>query len=159
MRTNPRMTAMGALVLADATAQAARAARIPPEFLGATLLQESAYDPRALSAAGAVGIAQFELQTASESGVDPFDPFDAINGASRLLSTYVRQYRDRYGDAYAVALAAYNAGPGAVALYHGIPPYHETREYVSDIYERWARIVSYEKLPAEFSGDGLKARR
>lgn len=159
MRTNPRMTAMGALMLADATAHAARSVGIPPEFLGATLLQESAYDPRALSAAGAVGIAQFELQTAAESGVDPYDPFDAINGASRLLSSYLGEYRNRYPDAYAAALAAYNAGPGAVERYRGIPPYAETQQYVSDIYERWARIASYERLPADFSPAGLKRRK
>jgi soluble lytic murein transglycosylase-like protein len=157
MRTNPRITAMGALMLAGATASAARTAGLPPEFLGATLLQESAYDPLALSAAGAVGIAQFELETAAESGVDPYDPFDAIRGASRLLSGYVERYRGRYPDPYAAALAAYNAGPGAVARYRGIPPYAETREYVADIYDRWARMASYERLPAEFGGQRLKA--
>ena len=150
---------MGALMLAAATAHAAREVRIPPEFLGAMLLQESAYDPRALSAAGAIGIAQFELETAAESGVDPYDPFDAINGASRLLSVYLGEYEAHYPDAYAAALAAYNAGPGAVARYHGVPPYPETRQYVADIYERWARIASYERLPAEFREAGLKPRR
>lgn len=158
MRTNPRINAMGALLLAGATAREARAARLPPEFLGATLLQESAYDPRALSVAGAVGIAQFELETAAESGVDPYDPFDAIAGASRLLAGYVQRYRGRYADAYAAALAAYNAGPGAVARYHGIPPYAETRTYIADIYERWGRIASYERLVADFPARRLKRR-
>ncbi len=159
MRTNPRINAMGALMLADATAREARAARLPPEFLGATLLQESAYDPRALSSAGAVGIAQFELETAAESGVNPYDPFDAIAGASRLLGGYVERYRGRYADAYAAALAAYNAGPGAVARYRGVPPYAETRAYISDIYERWGRIASYERLVADFPHHKLKARK
>ncbi|HEV7178843.1 MAG TPA: lytic transglycosylase domain-containing protein [Candidatus Baltobacteraceae bacterium] len=156
LRTNPRITAMGALILADATARAARSQRLPPEFLGATLLQESAYDPRALSAAGAVGIAQFELETAAESGVDPYDPFAAIEGASRLLGGYMRTYRGRYADAYAAALAAYNAGPGAVARYGGVPPYAETREYVADIYERWGRIASYERFQAGLGSARLK---
>ena len=158
MRTNPRITAMAAVMLSDATARAARSVELPPEFLGATLLQESAFDPHALSAAGAVGIAQFELETAAEAGVDPYDPFDAIAGASRLLAGYVARYRGRYPDPYAAALAAYNAGPGAVAHYRGIPPYPETQEYVFDIYDRWRRIVSYERLPAEFPALGLKAR-
>ncbi|MEO9170108.1 MAG: lytic transglycosylase domain-containing protein, partial [Candidatus Baltobacteraceae bacterium] len=158
LRTNPRMTAMGALVLAQATAQAARRNGLPPEFLGATLLQESAYDPYALSAAGAVGIAQFELETAAASGVDPFDPFDALDGAARLLASYVRRYRGRYPDAYAAALAAYNAGPQAVAHYHGVPPYAETREYIADIFERWGRIASYERPRTEIARGGLKAR-
>lgn len=145
LRTNPRITAIGALALAQATVVAARRASVPPEFLGATLLQESAYDPRAISSAGAVGIAQFEPETAREVGVDPFDPYAAIAGAARLLGAYLVRYRMRYDDPYAAALAAYNAGPGAVAYYRGVPPYPETREYVELIYERWGRIGSYER--------------
>lgn len=145
MRTNPRITAAGALALAHATVRAARANDLPPEFLAATLLQESAFDPRAVSPAGAVGIAQFTIDTADSYGVDPFDPFDAIDGAARLLSMYYRQYRSEYDDAFATTLAAYNAGPGAVAEYHGVPPYAETKEYVALIYERWARIAGYER--------------
>ncbi len=150
MRTNPRLTAAGAMTLADATVRAARAHGLPPEFLGATLLQESAFDPGAVSPAGAVGIAQFTIDTADAYGVDPFDPFDAIDGAAQLLGTYYRQYRARYDDPFAVALAAYNAGPEAVAKYHGVPPYAETKEYVALIYERWARIAGYERTRQEF---------
>ncbi len=89
--------------------------RLPPEFLAATLLQESAYDPQALSAAGAVGIAQFMPETAADVGVDPYDPFGSIDGAAALLGGYARAYRGRYADPYTTALAAYNAGPLAVA--------------------------------------------
>jgi soluble lytic murein transglycosylase-like protein len=145
LRTNPRITATAALELAGATVAAAREHALPAGFLAATLLQESAYDPQALSSAGAVGIAQFELGTAAEYGVNPYDPYDAIAGAAALLSSYVRGYRLQYPDAYAAALAAYNAGPGAVAAYRGIPPYPETQAYIQLIYERWARIASYEK--------------
>ena len=145
MRTNQRITAAGALILADATVRAARANGLPPEFLAATLLQESAFDPGALSSAGAVGIAQFTIDTADSYGIDPFDPFDAIGGAARLISSYYESYRNRYPDPYAAALAAYNAGPGAVAEYHGIPPYAETKEYIALIYYRWGRIASYER--------------
>ncbi|MDE2482929.1 MAG: lytic transglycosylase domain-containing protein [bacterium] len=144
LRTNARITAIGALSLAEATVRAARHESLPPEFLAATLLQESAYDPYAFSSAGALGIAQFEPETAREHGVDPYDPLDAIRGAAALLADYLRAYRDRYADPYAAALAAYNAGPGAVAYYGGVPPYAQTREYVELIYERWARIGSYE---------------
>jgi soluble lytic murein transglycosylase-like protein len=145
LRTNPRITAAGALQLAAATVRAARAEGLPPEFLGATLLQESAFDPRAISSAGAVGIAQFTIDTAQSYGVDPYDPFDAIAGAARLLGSYYRAYAPRYDDAFAAALAAYNAGPGAVDKYHGVPPYAETKEYVAIIYERWARLSSYQR--------------
>jgi soluble lytic murein transglycosylase-like protein len=118
---------------------------LPPEFLAATILQESAYDPQALSAAGAIGIAQFEIETADEYGVDAFDPYRAIPGAARLLASYVAAYRPIYADPYAIALAAYNAGPGAVERYRGVPPYHETHDYIALIYERWGRIAGYER--------------
>jgi soluble lytic murein transglycosylase-like protein len=144
LRTNLRLAPVDALVLADATVRAARGHDLPPEFLGATLLQESAFDPRALSAAGAVGIAQFMPSTADGMGVDPFEPFSAIDGAAALLASYVRAYDGVYPNPYAAALAAYNAGPGAVTAYRGVPPYPETREYIADIVDRWAKIVAYE---------------
>jgi len=142
MRTNPRIGAVDALVLGTETIEAARARGLPPPFLVATLLQESAFDPFAVSPAGAVGIAQFTVPTAIEYGVDPWEPRSAIAGAARLLAVYVDRYRDRTDDdPYALALAAYNAGPGAVAAYHGVPPYRETREYIVDVRDRWSRIV------------------
>ncbi len=145
LRTNSRVAEAYALLLAIETANAARAAALPPEFLAATLLQESAYDDQALSAAGAIGIAQFMPETAAGIGVDPYDPFSAIGGAAALLGSYATAYRARYADPYAAALAAYNAGPLAVQRYGGVPPYRETRDYVALVFDRWARIVSYER--------------
>jgi soluble lytic murein transglycosylase-like protein len=144
LRTNPRITQAGALLLADATVRAARAQLLPPEFLGATLLQESAYDVGALSSAGAIGVAQFMPETAAAVGVNPYDPLDSIAGAAALLGGYATAYRRQYADSYGTALAAYNAGPQAVEHYRGVPPYAETRQYIDLIYDRWARIVSYE---------------
>jgi soluble lytic murein transglycosylase-like protein len=143
LHTNGQIAPIDALRLASVTVHAARERDLPPEYLAATLLQESAFDPRALSVAGAVGIAQFMPSTADAAGVDPFDPFDAIPGAAALLASYVRAY-STYPNPYAAALAAYNAGPGAVDDYHGIPPYPETREYIDDIVDRWAKITAYE---------------
>jgi soluble lytic murein transglycosylase-like protein len=140
MRSNRRIGPTEALELAAAAIAAARAAGLPYGFFCATLLQESAFDPGALSGAGAVGIAQFTLPTAASEGVDPFDWHSAIGGAARLLARYAGAYDGLYADPYAAALAAYNAGPGAVARYRGVPPYSETREYVADIYDRWSRI-------------------
>jgi soluble lytic murein transglycosylase-like protein len=114
---------------------------LPYGLFCAMLLQESAFDPEALSSAGAVGIAQFTLETARAHGVDPYNRRDAIRGAGLLLAGYVRVYSSVYDDPYATALAAYNAGPGAVAYYHGVPPYRETKEYISDVYDRWSRIA------------------
>jgi soluble lytic murein transglycosylase-like protein len=145
LHTNPRISPIDALRLAGATVIAARRNGLPPEFLAATLLQESAFDPQAISGAGAVGIAQFMPDTAAGIGVDPFDPFDAIGGAAQLLSGYVRAYGGRYANPYFTALAAYNAGPGAVDAYHGVPPYAETRDYINDIVDRWAKIAAYER--------------
>jgi soluble lytic murein transglycosylase-like protein len=140
-RVNPRLSAMDALTLADLTVDAAHAHHLPPSYLAATLLQESAYDPTAMSDAGAVGIAQFTIPTAQRYGIDPWNPASAIDGAARLLSVYVQTYAGPGRDPYALALAAYNAGPGAVAYYHGLPPYPETREYLDDIIERWSDLV------------------
>ena len=141
LRANPRLGPVDALLLATDVVDAAAARGLPPGFLGATLLQESAFDPNAMSSAGAVGIAQFTLPTAAAEGIDPWDPHQAIAGSARLLGAYVHAYRNEEDDPYMLALAAYNAGPGAVAAYHGVPPYAETREYIDDVIDRWSRIV------------------
>lgn len=132
---------MDALALAVIAADAADRARVNRQFIAATLLQESAFDPNAISAAGAYGIGQFTAATALDYDVDPFDPRSAIGGATRLLAAYVAHYARSADDKYALALAAYNAGPGTVSYYGGVPPYAETREYIADIHERWARLI------------------
>jgi len=124
----------------EARARAA-AVHLDGDFFAATILQESAFSPGALSSAGAVGIAQFTLDTAADEGVDPFDWHDALRGSAALLGRYVNAYDGTYPDPYAAALAAYNAGPGTLERYHGTPPYPETREYIDDVYDRWSRLV------------------
>jgi soluble lytic murein transglycosylase-like protein len=142
MRTNPRIGAVDALLLATDVVATAHANGLQPQFLAATLLQESAFDPSAVSAAGAVGIAQFTVPTAREYGVDPWEPRSAIAGAARVLAAYAYDYRARADDdPLALALAAYNAGPAAVAHYGGVPPYAETRGYIVDVRDRWSRMV------------------
>jgi soluble lytic murein transglycosylase-like protein len=144
LHTNLRIAPGDALAFAAQTARAAQRNGLPPEFLAAALLQESAYDPRAISAAGAVGVGQFMIPTAMDAGIDPFDPWQAIDGAAGLLGSYARMYAERSDHPLTLALAAYNAGPGAVAEYGGVPPYAETREYVGIIFDREARIFGYE---------------
>ena len=144
LHTNLQIAPADALLFARATVLAARAHGLPPEFLAATLLQESAYDARAMSSAGAIGIGQFMEGTARDRDVNPFDPYDAIAGAAALLAEYAASYRGRFDDPLDLALAAYNAGPGAVDAYGGIPPYAETREYITDIFERQMQIFGYE---------------
>jgi len=143
VRSNHRLDPFDALVIATHALDVAAVHHLPYGFFCATLLQESGFDPEALSPAGAVGIAQFSLDTAADEGVDPFDWRDAIAGSGRLVGRYVAAYDGLYPDPYAATLAAYNAGPGAVEYYHGVPPYHETRDYIGDIYDRWARILQY----------------
>ena len=141
MRSNSRIGAADALILGTDVLEAAGREGVEAPFLAATLLQESAFDPSAVSSAGAVGIAQFTVPTAREYGVDPWEPRSAIDGAAHLLAAYVDVYRGRDDDPYALALAAYNAGPGAVKAYNGVPPYAETREFIVDVRDRWSRIV------------------
>jgi soluble lytic murein transglycosylase-like protein len=98
-------------------------------LLAAQLYAESNFNPFARSPAGALGIAQFMPGTARAYGLrNPFDAEAAINAQARMMSELLR----RFGSA-ALALAAYNAGPGAVARYGGIPPFAETRAYVARI--------------------------
>ncbi len=98
---------------------------LPSGLLASVAKAESGFDTTAVSPAGAVGLMQLMPATARGLGVDPLDPAQAVDGAARMLS------RDlgRFGSVD-LALAAYNAGPGAVQRYGGIPPYSETQQYV-----------------------------
>lgn len=145
VRANPELSPLDALMLASDVVRRAREVGLIPEFFCATLLQESAFDPTALSPAGAVGIAQFTLATADAYGVDPFDWRAAVRGSALLLAGYTETYATAAQDRYVLALAAYNAGPGAVDRYGGVPPYPETQGYVGDIIDRWARILALER--------------
>jgi soluble lytic murein transglycosylase-like protein len=90
--------------------QAAIQAGINPDLFVRQIHAESGFDPNAASGAGAVGIAQFMPATAASMGVNPYDPASALNGAARMMANLSSQF----GGDYAKALAAYNAGPGAV---------------------------------------------
>ncbi len=112
-------------------------------LLAALLRSESGFDPRAVSPAGAQGIAQFMPATARGAGLrDPFDPSQAIPAAAKLLAGHMRQF-----GSVPLALAAYNAGPGAVQRHGGVPPYPETQAYV-------ARILALAGGAAMISGGG-----
>lgn len=102
---------------------------LPPILLAALLQAESGFNPRAVSPVGAQGIAQFMPATARGVGLaNPFDPAEAIPAAARLLAGHLRTF-----GSVPLALAAYNAGPGAVQRYGGVPPYRETQAYVARI--------------------------
>jgi hypothetical protein len=114
----------------DPIAQAALRWNVPMHLLAAQLYAESGFNPFAQSPAGAEGIAQFMPGTAEAYGLDdPYDPVEAIDAQAHLMSDLLEQF----GGKVALALAAYNAGAGAVERYGGIPPFAETRAYVSRI--------------------------
>lgn len=113
---------------ADLFRAAGAAHGIQPSVLAAVAKTESAFDPTAVSHAGAIGLMQFMPGTAAEMDVDPLDPASAIDGAARYLSQNLR----RFGS-LELALAAYNAGPGAVQRHGGIPPFAETQAYVPKV--------------------------
>ncbi len=101
-----------------------------PEWLALAVAKtESAFNPSARSSAGAIGVMQLMPGTAADLGVNPNDTGQNIDGGVRYLSQLLAKFN---GDT-SLALAAYNAGPGAVSKYGGVPPYAETQNYVSKI--------------------------
>jgi hypothetical protein len=103
---------------------------VEPALLHGLIEQESGFDPSATSSAGAVGLTQLMPSTAASLGVtEPLNPTQSIEGGARLLGELLRQFAGNTGD----ALAAYNAGAGAVQQYGGIPPYPETEQYVTKV--------------------------
>lgn len=109
--------------------EAARRHGIPEDLFLRLIQQESNWNPNARSHKGAIGLAQLMPFTARDLGVDPHDPIENLNGGARYLA---EQYR-KFGS-WRLALAAYNAGPGAVEKHGGIPPFRETRNYVKKIW-------------------------
>jgi soluble lytic murein transglycosylase-like protein len=109
-------------------------------LVDAVAWQESRYNPRALSTAGAMGVMQLMPGTARQLGVyNPQDVEQNVAGGT----AYLRQQLERFGNNVPLALAAYNAGPGAVMKYGGIPPYRETQDYVRQIMQRLSATSAY----------------
>lgn len=127
----------------DPLAEAANARGIDPALLRALAWQESRGRVDAVSPKGALGPMQLMPATAAMLGVDPRDPAQNVAGGAR----YLRQQLDLFGSV-PLALAAYNAGPGAVLRFGGVPPFVETRRYVADILARWRPGAASTATPA-----------
>ena len=124
----PTGSALAGVPYSDLFTRAADKYGMDPSLLAAVARQESGFNASAVSPAGAQGLMQFMPATAQGLGVNALDPGSAIDGAAKYLSNLTRQFGSTE-----LALAAYNAGPGTVSRYGGIPPYPETQNYVSSV--------------------------
>jgi soluble lytic murein transglycosylase-like protein len=128
-RSNPRLTPKQASWIGEHVLAAAHKEGVDPWLLAAVVYVESRFDHASTSGAGATGLGQLMPQTARTARVDPKDPWENLLGTARTLRGYYGAFRD-----WTLALAAYNAGEAAVRRYGGIPPYAETRWYVTAVW-------------------------
>jgi soluble lytic murein transglycosylase-like protein len=106
---------------------------LDPRLVRALIQAESGYNVKAISNKGAIGLMQLMPGTASELNVNPYDPDQNIQGGTM----YLRRMIDHFAGKVELAIAAYNAGPGAVEKHRGIPPFAETRDYVKRVLALW----------------------
>lgn len=140
---NPALSGELAATLARTTIDEADAEGLDARLLVAVIAVESSWSPQAVSSAGALGLGQLMPTTAAQIGVDPRDPRANIHGVAVHLHGLLARYAavGRTGQ-YVDALAAYNAGAGAVDRYGGPPPYRETQAYVARVMALWRRLSS-----------------
>ncbi|MBD5636095.1 MAG: lytic transglycosylase domain-containing protein [Candidatus Eremiobacteraeota bacterium] len=116
----------------------AQAASVDPALVAAIARTESNFDPAARSRTGAAGIMQLMPATAQALGVEnPYDPAQNVRGGA----LYLRELLERFGGDVRRAIAAYNAGPGAVERFGGVPPFAETKRYVERVLEAYRAVA------------------
>ena len=136
-------------------ARAGAQRNIDVDLLASVIHAESGFHTNAVSPAGARGLMQLMPGTARTLGVqDSFNPGQNINGGA----AYLDQLLTRYHDDVTLAVAAYNAGPGAVDRYHGVPPYRETRVYVARVLNEFVNRKKTLKKPVESVKSGEASR-
>jgi hypothetical protein len=116
--------------------QAAKKYLLPDSFVRSVMKAESGFQANAVSPKGAIGLMQLMPDTARALGVDPRDPYQNADGGAQYLRQLLAKYENEPNQVL-LALAAYNAGTGAVERYHGVPPYPETREYILRVLKSW----------------------
>jgi len=110
--------------------EAAKYYRLPPALIKALIAAESSFNPKAISPAGAIGLMQLMPATAKAMHINnPFSPRQSIYGGTRYIRTLANQFNGNL----VPTIASYNAGPGAVKKYGGVPPYTETQQYVEKV--------------------------
>lgn len=115
-------------------ADASKKHGVDENLVRAVIRQESAYNPKATSSCGAMGLMQLMPDTAKELGcTDGYDPYQNIMAGTK----YLKQLLDQFGGNMTKTIAAYNAGPGAVTQYGGLPPYPETQDYVTKVLDNY----------------------
>jgi soluble lytic murein transglycosylase-like protein len=145
-KINPQMPVWQSRDLAKHLLINAHRWKIDANVLVALVSVESAWRTTARSWAGAIGLGQLMPGTAANLHVNPQDPYQNLQGAARYLGGLLDRYKNKR-DRYALAFAAYNAGPKAVAEFGGIPPYAETQNYVVKVMAAWQRISSSVHVP------------
>src|SRR6266567_6217571 len=114
---------------------AARKNGLPPNFVHSEVLAESGYRADAVSPKGAIGLMQLMPATAQTYGANPYDPSQNVEAGA----AYLRELLIKYNGDARLALAAYNAGPGAVSKYNGVPPYAETQTYIERVLQKYKK--------------------
>jgi hypothetical protein len=146
--------ANSSLALNQVVNDASATYHLDPDLVNSVIHAESGFNSRAVSAKGARGLMQLMPATASQLGVnDTFDPQANVEGGSH----YLRELLERYNFDLVKALAAYNAGPGRVEQYQGVPPFRETRAYVARIVHEYnTKKIAQEKAAAKLKAAAAK---
>lgn len=149
-KINPQMPAWQSQSLAKHLLINADRWKIDANMLVALVTVESAWHTHARSWAGAIGLGQLMPGTAANLHVNPRDPYQNLQGAARYLYGLLTRFHGK-PDRYALAFAAYNAGPKAVEEFGGIPPYAETQHYVVKVTSTWRKISGMVRIPVSRS--------